>query len=135
MPADLRLDCVSFALGHAGHQGVRIAGGIFNRFGRGQATGRAFGVQLIGGAAAEAFMVLGYFFYEVVLLCVGIACENIALAAQGLGSVIAGLPKQILSDHSAHYCGKFGFPKGHCFSIAVGNNTVTQEACTIGEGK
>ena len=64
----------------------------------------------------------------------GIACENIALAAQGLGSAV-GLPKQVLSDHSAHYCGKFGFPKGHCFSIAVGNNTVTQEARTIGEGK
>lgn len=70
----------------------------------------------------------------------GIACENIALAAQGLGlgSVIVGLPKQVfLSDRGAHYCAKFGFPEGYCFSIAiaVGNNTVTKEAHPIGEGK
>ena len=70
----------------------------------------------------------------------GIACENIALAAQGLGlgSVIVGLPKQVfLSDRGAYYCGKFGFPEGYCFSIAiaVGNNTVTKEAHPIGEGK
>lgn len=70
----------------------------------------------------------------------GIAVENIALAAQGLGlgSVIVGLPKKVfLSDRGAHYCAKFGFPEGYCFSIAIaiGNNTVTKEAHPIGEGK
>ena len=70
----------------------------------------------------------------------GIACENIALAAQelGLGSVIVGLPKKVfLSDRGAHCCAKFGFPEGYCFSIAIaiGNNTVTKEAHPIGEGK
>ena len=142
MSADLLLGYVSFAPGMLGIKAcvALIAGGIFNHFGRGQATGRAFGVQLIGGVAAEAFMVLSYFFYEVVLLCVSIACENIALAAQelGLGSVIVGLPKKVfLSDRGAHYCAKFGFPEGYCFSIAIaiGNNTVTKEAHPIGEGK
>ena len=42
-----------------------------------------------------------------------------------------------LSDRGAYYCGKFGFPEGYCFSIAIaiGNNTVTKEAHPIGEGK
>ena len=70
----------------------------------------------------------------------GIACENIALAAQGmgLGSVIVGLPKQVfLSDRGPYYAEKFGFPQGSQFSIAivVGRNTVTKEAHPIGEGK
>ena len=70
----------------------------------------------------------------------GIACENIALAAQGmgLGSVIVGLQMQVfLSELGAYYAEKFGFPEGYRFSIAivVGHNTVTKEAHPVGEGK
>lgn len=70
----------------------------------------------------------------------GIACENIALAAQsmGLGSVIVGMAMDLfLSERGEHYKHAFGFPEGYGFSIAivVGNNTVTKEAHPIGEGK
>ncbi|MGN0802357.1 MAG: nitroreductase family protein [Candidatus Faecivicinus sp.] len=70
----------------------------------------------------------------------GIACENIALAAQGLGlgSVIVGMPMDVfLSDKGAYYNKAFGIPEGYGFSIGivVGNNTVTKEAHPIGEGK
>ena len=60
------------------------------------------------------------------------------IIARASNRVIVGLPKQVfLSDRGAHYCAKFGFPEGYCFSIAiaVGNNTVTKEAHPIGEGK
>ena len=70
----------------------------------------------------------------------GIACENIALAAQGmgLGSVIVGMAMDLfLSERGEYYKKAFGFPEGYQFSIAivVGNNTVTKEAHPIGEGK
>lgn len=70
----------------------------------------------------------------------GIACENIALAAQdlGLGSVIVGMAMDLFrSERGAYYKKAFGFPEGYQFSIAivVGNNTVTKEAHPIGEGK
>lgn len=70
----------------------------------------------------------------------GIACENIVLAAQGmgLGTVIIGMAKDLfLSERGAYYNEAFGFPEGYEFSIAVvvGNNTVTKEAHPIGEDK
>ena len=70
----------------------------------------------------------------------GIACENIALAAQGmgLGSVIVGMAMDLfLSERGEYYKKAFGFPEGYQFSIAivVGNNTVTKKAHPIGEGK
>lgn len=70
----------------------------------------------------------------------GIACENIALAAQGLGlgSVIIGMPMDLfLSDLGAYYKEAFGFPEGYQFSIgiAVGNPTLSKEAHPIGEDK
>lgn len=70
----------------------------------------------------------------------GIACENIAIAAQGLGlgSVIIGLAKDLfLSERGEYYNRAFGFPEGYRFAIAivVGHNTVTKEAHPIGEGK
>lgn len=70
----------------------------------------------------------------------GIACENIALAAQGmgLGSVIVGMAMDLfLSERGEYYKKAFGFPEGYQFSIAIvlGNNTVTKEAHPIGEGK
>lgn len=70
----------------------------------------------------------------------GIACENIALAAQGmgLGSVIVGMVMDtFLSERGAYWNKAFGIPEGYRFAIAivVGNNTVTKEAHPIGEGK
>lgn len=70
----------------------------------------------------------------------GIACENLALAAQGmgLGSVIVGLPMELfLSDRGEYYNRAFGIPEGYQFSIGIviGHNTVTKEAHPIGEGK
>lgn len=70
----------------------------------------------------------------------GIAVENIALAAQGmgLGSVILGLPMVVFrSDRGERYRKLLGFPEGYCFSIAiaVGRSAATKEAHPIGEGK
>lgn len=70
----------------------------------------------------------------------GIACENIVLAAQGmgLGSVIIGMVMEAFaSDAAAHYNEIAGIPEGYQFSIAIalGHNTVTKEAHPIGENK
>ena len=70
----------------------------------------------------------------------GIACENIAIAAQsmGLGSVIVGMPMDLfMAERGEHYRKAFGFPEGYQFSIGivVGNPTATKEAHPIGEGK
>ncbi len=63
----------------------------------------------------------------------GIACENIAIAAQGmgLGSVIIGMIKDVfLSEKEAYYNKAIDIPEDYRFAIAivVGNNTVTKEA-------
>lgn len=70
----------------------------------------------------------------------GIACQNIALAAQsmGLGSVIVGMPMDLfLSDKGEFYKEAFAFPQGNQFAIgiAVGHPTVTKDAHPIGENK
>lgn len=70
----------------------------------------------------------------------GIAVENLALSAMGLGlgSVIVGMPKDVLeSDEGAAFNEKMGVPAGNTFSIGIviGHNTVTKEAHEIGEGK
>ena len=70
----------------------------------------------------------------------GIACENIALAAQslGLGSVIVGCARMLFhTERGAYYNRAFEFPEGYEFSVAivVGHNTVTKEAHPIGENK
>ena len=70
----------------------------------------------------------------------GIAVENLALAAQGMGmgSVIIGMVMDMfLSERGAYYAKQIGIPEGYQFSIAiaVGNNTVTKEAHPIGEDK
>lgn len=48
-----------------------IAALLFRRFGRQHSTKRALAVMLLAGILAEACMVLGYFFYEAVLLGMG----------------------------------------------------------------
>lgn len=70
----------------------------------------------------------------------GIACENLAIAAQGmgLGSVIIGMVKDIfLTENEAAYNQAVGIPEGYHFAIAIaiGNPTITKEAHPIGEGK
>lgn len=70
----------------------------------------------------------------------GIAVQNLALAAQGmgLGSVILGRPKDVFcGEKGAAWEKRFGFPKGHRFAIAIaiGHPTATKDAHPIGEGK
>ena len=70
----------------------------------------------------------------------GIAVENLALSAQGmgLGSVILGRPRDVFdSDGGKAWQRRLGFPEGHRFAIAIaiGHNTVSKDAHPIGEGK
>lgn len=65
----------------------------------------------------------------------GIACENMALAAQslGLGSVILGMPWRVFESEKKDYYGeKFGFPENYVFKIAlaVGYKDTEKEAHT-----
>ena len=70
----------------------------------------------------------------------GIAAENLAIAAQGmgLGSVILGLPKDVfMSEREGYFNEKLGIPAGYHFAIAVsiGHPTMTKEAHPIGPDK
>lgn len=70
----------------------------------------------------------------------GIAVQNLALSAHamGMGSVIVGMPKQLLdSEAGAEWEKKLSFPEKHHFAIgiAIGHQTTTKEAHPIGEGK
>ncbi len=70
----------------------------------------------------------------------GIAVENLALSAMGLGlgSVILGRPLEVIKgEKGKEWMQAFGFPKGHRYAIAIaiGHNTVSKDAHPIGEGK
>lgn len=70
----------------------------------------------------------------------GIAVQNLALSAQGmgLGSVILGRPKDVLtSEKGEAWMKRLGFPEGHEFAIAIaiGHPTITKDAHPIGESK
>lgn len=70
----------------------------------------------------------------------GIAVENLAISAQGmgLGSVILGRPKDVFtSEKGEEWMRRLGFAQDHEFAIAIsiGHPTVTKEAHPIGEGK
>lgn len=70
----------------------------------------------------------------------GIAVENLALSAMGLGlgSVIVGMPKDVLeSESGSAFKEKMGVPAGNAYAIGIviGHNTVTKEAHEVGEGK
>lgn len=70
----------------------------------------------------------------------GIAVENLALAAQGmgLGNVILGYPGMVFSSEDGPKWEKrFQFPEGHHFAIAIviGHNTVTKEAHPVQDNK
>ena len=63
----------------------------------------------------------------------GIAVQNLALSAQGmgLGSVILGRPKDVFCGvNGARWEKRFGFPEGHHFSIGIviGHPTMTKDA-------
>jgi nitroreductase len=70
----------------------------------------------------------------------GIAVQNIAIAAQGLGlgSVILGMPKYGLTgEGSEEFCKKLKFPEGYSFKvgIAVGIPAQSPAAHEIHAGK
>ena len=69
---------------------------------------------------------------------VGIAVENLAISAQGmgLGSVIIGRPKQVFDIHPEWEC-RFDFPQGNHFmiGIAIGHPIVTKGPHPIKDGK
>lgn len=69
----------------------------------------------------------------------GIACQNIVLAAQGLGlgSVILGLPRLAFEETPGLLEGKLLFPEGFKFAIAIsiGYAAASKEAHPIGENK
>ena len=70
----------------------------------------------------------------------GIAVENLALSAQGmgLGSVILGRPMDVFtSETGLEWERRFGFPAGHHFAIGIviGHNTITKDAHPVGENK
>lgn len=70
----------------------------------------------------------------------GIAVENLALSAMGmgLGSVIVGMPKDIFaSPAGAHFKAKMGIPEANEFmvGILIGHNTVTKDAHPIEENR
>lgn len=92
--ADLLAGYVSYALGtliiKAGV--ALIAAAIFNRFGRGRSQGASLAAMIVGAILAEAFMVLGYFFYEAVCLGIGMGAAGgiIGNIGQGVVGAILG---------------------------------------------
>jgi nitroreductase len=74
------------------------------------------------------------------LIDCGIAAENLAIAAQGMGmgSVIVGMPRDFLnSDAGAQWRAALGFPEDNVFAICVviGHGPAQKEAHPVGEGK
>ena len=70
----------------------------------------------------------------------GIAVQNLALSAQGmgLGSVILGRPKDVFtSEKGGEWMQRLGFAPDHEFAIGIviGHPTATKDAHPIGEGK
>lgn len=71
----------------------------------------------------------------------GIAVENLALSAMGmgLGSVILGMPRDMFENApmGAEFKKKMGVPEGneYMIGIIIGHNTVTKEAHPISENK
>jgi nitroreductase len=77
---------------------------------------------------------------EIQSIDVGIAAENIALAAYGLGlgSIILGLPREaFLSERGDEFKKALAFPENYVFSIAVavGVPATTKEAHTPKPGR
>lgn len=64
-----------------------VAALIFNRFGKGKSAGRALATMVVCGILAEALMVLGYFFYEAVVLGMGAGAAAGIVGNIGQGAV------------------------------------------------
>jgi len=64
-----------------------IAALIFGKLGRSRQTGSKLAAMLFSGILAEAFMVLAYFFYEAVILGLGIAAAGAIIGNIGQGVV------------------------------------------------
>lgn len=102
MLADMLLGYMVYAPGTLVIKAVMalIAALIYNAFGRKRSPRRAFAFQLAGGIGAEIFMVLGYFFYEAVILGSGLgATEGILLNVWQavVGVIVASILTPILS--------------------------------------
>ena len=64
-----------------------IAALIFHKLGKGKNTGRMLAVMLAAGILAEIFMILGYFFYEAVILGFGLGAAGAIIGNIGQGVV------------------------------------------------
>ena len=80
-----------------------VAALIFNRFGRGKGRGKALAAMIISAILAESLMVVGYFFYEAVILGMGMAAAAgiVGNMIQGaVGIVVACIVAQVLRSSS-----------------------------------
>lgn len=89
MLADLLLGYVSYAPGtliiKAG--AALIAGLLFRKLSAGRKQGMQPVMMAVAGVCAESFMVLGYFFYEAVILGIGAGAAGAILGNVGQGIV------------------------------------------------
>lgn len=91
------------------------------------------GYDVFYGAPTVIFLSLDTSAPEGQLIDMGIAAENLALAAVslGLGSVILGMPREAFhSERGDEFRARLDFPTGYDFAIAVavGTGTVTKGA-------
>lgn len=89
MLADLLAGYISYAFGTLVIKaGVALIGAlIFNRFGRGRCVKGQLISMIVGSILAEAFMILGYFFYEAVCLGIGSGAAGAIIGNVGQGVV------------------------------------------------
>lgn len=89
MLADLLAGYVSFAFGTLVIKaGVAcIASFVFRRWGKGKSTRQALVAMIAAGILAEAFMVLGYFAYEAIILGMGLGAAGAIVGNIGQGVV------------------------------------------------
>lgn len=74
-----------------------LAGLLYMRFGKGKPIKVSLPVMIVAGIAAECVMVLGYFFYEAVILGFGVAAAasipaNIGQGAMGVAVACVAVP-------------------------------------------
>ena len=102
MLADLLAGYASYALATLVIKaGVALAAAlVFQRFGRNRPAGKSLAVMVAAGILAEIFMVLGYFFFEAVVLGMGAGAAGgvIGNVGQGVvGVVVACVVAPVLS--------------------------------------
>ena len=90
--ADILAGYLSFAPGTLLIKaGVALIGALlFKRFGRNAAAKKAFATMLVASILAEAFMIIGYFFYVAVFMGAGIGAAGgvIGNVGQGVAGII-----------------------------------------------